>query len=483
MDRKSAGEMDLGVEVGKGMAAKMVQAAFGFAGAIIFARVLGPTGFGGFYLLLSLVELSKRPINGVSTAIQKRYAEANSPREELVGTLVWTSLVALGIVTVGVFTFEHTLVSYTGIQSAPILFVILFAAVANFPAYQNLLTSIGKLGVQTWIDTVRSVLTFAGQLLLVLLGYGAAGMAIGLSVGTFILLPLSHYYLRRLPRMPSKGTIRSVWTFARYSVPSIVVGKAYDRFDILLLGVLATPALAGQYEVAYKLTIPATFIAGLAGSGMMAKISDLHSREESVEQHITNTLAFSSLFAIPMFFGAMAMPRTTIVTVYGPEYRAAALLLIGLLLFRVISSQTSVLGNVVNGLNLPEYQLQASTIALAINIPLGIVLYFEMGALGVVVATVVAETLRYALMYRVIRRRIGATLLPRALLEQLVAGGIMFVIVEFSRQSIIVRSWIEFGLLVAIGVAVYFGVLFALSQHFRITVRSVLGQALGQVNQ
>jgi hypothetical protein len=53
--------MELGLEVSKGFLGKVVQAGFGFVGAIIFARVLGPTGFGGFFLLLSLVEISKRP--------------------------------------------------------------------------------------------------------------------------------------------------------------------------------------------------------------------------------------------------------------------------------------------------------------------------------------------------------------------------------------------------------------------------------------
>lgn len=482
MTRKQAGDMALGVEVGKGFVAKIIMAAFGFAGTIIFARVLGPTSFGGFYLLLSLVELSKRPISGVGTAIEKRYAEADTAREELVGAQLVFLLVALIVVVIGVFALGSPLVSYTGLQTAPALFVLLFAAVATFPVYQNLLVSIGHLGVETWIDMVRSILTFTAQLLFVLAGYSAAGMAYGLSIGTFLLFPVTHYYLRTLPAMPSWETLRSVWSFARYSIPSVIVGKAYDRFDILLLGALATPAVAGQYEVAYKLTVPAMFIAGLSGAGLMAKVSNLDSKGEDASQDISNTLAFSSLLSIPLFFGALAIAETTVVTVYGPEYRPAAALLIGLTLYRVIMTQSTVLVSIINGLNIPQDQLAASTVALIINIPLGIGLYFQMGALGVVVATVFAEVVRYAMLFRKIRQQTDATLLPRSLLEQVIAGAVMFLAVDAAERFIAIRSWVEFAGLLGIGGAVYVGILVVLSRHFRVTIRSILRQMLSEVN-
>lgn len=478
MSRKQAGDMNLGLEVGKGFIAKIIMAAFGFAGTIIFARVLGPTSFGGFYLLLSLVELSKRPVIGVGDAVKKRYAEANAPRQELVGVQLVFVLGMLLVAAVFVFVLSGPLVSYTGLQTAPALFLLLFAAVASFPIYQNLLTSIGNLGVETWIDTVRSVVTFVAQLLFVLAGYGAAGMAYGLSLGTFLLLPVTHYYLRTLPTAPSTDTLHSVWSFARYSTPSAIVGKAYDRFDILLLGALASPAVAGQYEVAYKLTVPAMFIAGLSGSGLMAKVSNLDSQGKDTSRAISNTLAFSSLLSIPLFFGALAIAERTVVTIYGPEYKSAAALLVGLALYRVLATQSGILVNAINGLNTPKDQLVASTISLLVNIPLGVGLYYQIGALGVVVATVIAESLRYAILYQKIRGQTDATLIPRALIEQIVAGATMFVAVDAAAQFVAVQSWVEFSGLVAVGGAVYFGVLLALSRHFRITIQSVFRQAL-----
>lgn len=465
--------MSLGLEVGKGFVAKVVQAALGFAGTVIFARVLGPASFGGFYLLLSLTQLPTQLVMGVSKAVQKRYAEAGAPRRELLGILFGSIGLALIAAAAGAFIFRDFLVSYTGLASAPWLFVLLFTAVANFPMYQNLLPSIGRLSAQTWIDTLRSFVTFPLQLLFVLAGYGAAGMAYGLSLGTFLLVPVTHYYLQTLPAVPTRATIRSVWSFARYSAPSNIFGTAYDRFDVLLLGFLATPAVAGNYEIAYKLTVPATFIAGLSGSGLMATLSDLDSRGEAFQTEISNTLAFSSLFAVPLFFGALAISRVTVVTIYSSEYRAAATLLIGIALYRLINTQANVLTDIVSGLDMPELQLRASAVTLAVNIPLGVFLYTQIGAVGVVVATVLAEFLRYLIMLWYVKQQTQARLVPRALLEQLAVGAVMALAVESTQQFITVQSWIDFGLLIGVGGLVYFGLLVVVSSHFRVTVEGV----------
>jgi len=465
--------MSLSSEVAKGFVAKVVQAGFGFVGTIIFARVLGPTGFGGFYLLLSLTQFPTRAVLGVSTAVQKRYAEVGSRRGQLVGTLVVVTLGSLAAVAVGVFAFRGFLISYTGLPAAPVLFVMLFVTTASFPIYQNLLTSIGRLSVQTWIDTVRSVVTFAFQLLFVAASYGAAGMAYGLALGTALLLPLTQYYLRTVPVIPSRETLRSVWSFARYSVPSKIVGNAFDRFDVILLGFLASPAAVGQYEVAYKLTVPAMFVAGLSGNGLMATLSDLESRDEEFREEVYNTLAFSSLFAIPLFFGALAISQATVVTVYGPEYRSAAALLIGLALHRVVSTQSTVLMNIVNGLDSPELQFRASIVTLLANVPLGIALYVWIGPVGVVIATVLAETVRYVMLFGPAKRLTGVTLLPRALFEQVIAGAAMFVAVELLQGVVSVRSWVDFAFLLAVGGLAYFGLLTAGSRHFRVTMEGV----------
>lgn len=477
MTDERAADRSLGLEIGKGFVGKLLQAVLGFAGTVLFARILGPTDFGGYYLLLSLIGIARRPIDGVSGATRKRFAESDAPRREIFGAQVLTNGLLIAVMGGVAMLAAGQLRSYTGLDDAGFLFVVLFGALVMFTPFQGFLVSIGRVGTQTWIDTLRSVVTFGLQLALVLSGLAAAGMVFGLAGATLLMLPLTHWYLRTVPALPSVEILRSIWSFAKYSIPATFVGKAYDRFDVLLLGFIASPAAAGQYEVAYKLTVPATFIASVAGSGLMARVSDLVSRGESVAEDIENSLAFTSSIAIPLFFGALAIPDAVVVTAYGPDYRAAALLLVGLGLYRVFHTQSTILVGLLSGLDRPDVEMNVSVVALAVNVVLGVSLYFVYGPFGVVLATVVAEALRYGAFHLFVRRETSARLVPRALLEQVAAGAVMFVAVEFVSRSVSVTSWRQLLVLVGFGAAVYFLVLTAISHHFRVTVRAVLEQA------
>lgn len=478
MSDESARDVSFGLEVSKGFVAKLLQAALGFAGTVIFARALGPTDFGGYYLLLSVIGLAERPIVGFSGATRKRFAESGTARTEIVGLQLVLNAVFVVAMAVGAMLFDGLLRSYTGLSDAGVFFFVLITGLTLFTTLQGFLASLGRVGVQTWIDTLRSVLTLGFQLALVLVGWAVAGMVAGLFLATVLMLPLTYYYLRTLPTLPSRETVASVWSFARYSIPATFVGKAYDRFDILLLGLVASPMAAAWYEVAYKLTVPAMFVAGLVSSGLMAKVSDAVSRRESAAEDIKNALAFASTLSIPIFFGALAIPRRLVVTAYGPGYEEAAVLLVGLALYRVIQTQTDVLVGLLQGLDRPDVQVRVSAVALVVNVVLGVGLYFRLGPIGVVLATVAAEAIRYVAFFRSASREVSVPLFQRAVLEEIVAGTVMYLVVDTVSNAIGIQSWQGLSLVVGSGGVVYFLVLFAISYHFRSTVRGLIAQVV-----
>jgi O-antigen/teichoic acid export membrane protein len=483
MTDSDPGEMKLGLEVLKGFWGKLLQALLGFVGTVIFARALGPNSFGGYYLLLSLVMLANRPIMGVAVATKKRFAELDADRSHIFGAQIIFNAAALVVAIAGAVAFSARLDSYTGLNNAAILFVVLFGSILTFAPTQELVAGTGKISVPVWIDTVRSLFTFPLQLGLVILGFGAAGMAFGLSLATLLCVPITLYYLRTVPTYPSRDTLKSVWSFARYSIGSRIVGRAYDELDPLLLGFLLTPSVVGYYQVAYKLTVPGTFISVLASSGMLAKVSNLDTKGKSIDTDVTNSVAFVSVLAVPIFFGALAIPEQLIITAYEAEYASAAELLIGLSLFSVVRTQSSLLADTLNGLNRPEIVLRGSAAALVINLAVGIPVTLEFGPIGVVVATVLAEAFRYALFFIIVRRETSANLLPRPLFEQIAAGVVMFGAVEIVHQTYVtIDSWIPLLLLLALGAGVYFATLIAISALFRNTIQSVIRDARHGVN-
>lgn len=471
-------DTSLGLEVAKGFSGKLIQAVLGFAGTILFARILGPTSFGGFYLLHTVVQMSLRPMMGVANASMKRFSEFGTDRREIVGTQLLFDVALVGLLVPLAFLLDGPFSAYTGIDGSASLYAVLLVALVLFGSFQQLLPARGRIGVEVWNDTLRSVFTTGLQVVFVFAGFGAAGMVYGLSAATYLTLPITHYYLRTIPTLPSRETLSSVWQFARYSVFNRIVGHAYDRLDVLLIGFLVTPAAVGYYEVALKFTVPAMFVSGLAGTGLMNKVSSADSKGESSTMDITNTVSYASIISIPLFFGSLAVARPLIVTVYGSEYVEAATLLVGLTLFAVLRSQSSPLESVVNGLDLPNLIVRIAAFTLGLNIVVGVPLIIEFGAIGAVFATVVAESVRYFLLFRLVRRETGAELISRPMKEQLLAGGLMFAVVRLVFEHVVsVDSWLHLSVLLALGGAVYFGTLALISRSFRVTLRSVYADA------
>lgn len=470
-----ASEVSLGGETAKATIAKFTMAASGFVGTVVFANLLAPSRFGGYYLLFALVKIADRPLLGLATASKKRLSEAESFRSELLSLQILAGGVWALVGGVAALLFGRFLRSYTGLPAAAPLFVLLLALLSTYDSLDTLVQATGRIGAATWTDAVRSYLTLPLQVGLVLLGYGAAGMALGLAGATILTLPVLVYVLHIVPEYPTRATAASVWTYARHSIPTAIVGKAYDRFDVVLLGLIVTPAAAGEYEVAAKLTLPAVFVAEVASSGLMARVSNLASKGERYAQDVTNTIAFAGILAVPILFGAIALPRQLVVTIFSPKYAGATDFLIGLALYRTVAAQTAPLGSALSGVDRPDVVKRVSIAALGLNVILGVGLTLWIGAIGVVIATILAELLRYVVLSARLKQTTpDVKIVPRPLAEQVLGGVVMFVVVVAAESVVVVDSWVDLGLLVGLGAITYSVFLLAVSESVRVTVGSVI---------
>ncbi|ADJ15503.1 lipopolysaccharide biosynthesis protein [Halalkalicoccus jeotgali] len=478
MTGTDASSVSLGGETVKATLAKFTMAAIGFVGTIVFARVLGPTGFGGYYLLFSLVKLVDRAVSGWGSATKKRYSEATTDGDEILGGQLAFTVVWVGLSGIGLLIGSNWLVGYTGLPEAPVMFAVLLVAVTLYEPTEQVVQARGLIGAATWIDAFRSALTFPLQLAFVLLGFGAAGMAYGLAIATLLAVPVLWRFIDCRPRVPSRDTLQSLWSYARYSIPNSFLGQAYDRFDVLLLGFLLAPAVAGYYEVAFKLTLPAAFVMMSAASGLMARVSNKHSRNEPFAEDVSNTLSFSSVLAVPMVFGAFVLSEPLVVTLYGPEYAPAAAFVVGLAVYQLLTTQRGPLSRTIDAVDRPDVNTVLSMLALGVNVVLGIVLTLEFGGIGVVVATVIAESIRYGVSAAYVRRILPeVTLLPRTLLEQVGAAAVMVLVVLLLREVVPIQRWYHLLAVVAAGALVYGAVLLAGSRKLRVTIEGVVRES------
>lgn len=474
MSDTEASEVSLGGETAKATLAKFTMAVAGFLGTIAFARLLGPVGIGGFYLLMTVVGLANRPIAGLGGAVQKRLSETDFKSGEAMTittavALVWT------VVSIGAaYLFSERLISLVGFDDAVPAFGVLLGTLNLFILYQAAVSATGRIGWTRWIDAFRSYLTLPAQLLLVWIGFGAAGMAYGESIATgLLLIPLLH--ATSAFERPTWETARSLWEYAKYNIPNKYLSRAYSELDMLILGALLTQGAAGHYGVALRLSTPAMFIAMVAGSGLFARVSNLRSKGEPIAEDINNTLSFASLFAIPMLFGAIVLDRQIVTTLYGTEFGSAAPLLIGLLVYQLVRTQSDTLEQVVGGLDRPNVVTRVYVVLFLVNVMTGVGFTIWLGAIGVVLATVLTESLRYGGLAIYLRReQLSFTLVSRSMITQLFSGLLMGIILYTIETIVRIDSFTSLGILITLGATVYFTVLLVISHHFRQTIIGAL---------
>ncbi|MFC6755564.1 hypothetical protein ACFQER_01175 [Halomicroarcula sp. GCM10025894] len=106
---------------------------------------------------------------------KKRVSENPDDTSQILGAQILGNLTWLSVAALGTFLFADLVVSYTGLQRAPLFIVTLLGSVGVFSTFQSLLKGHGRINLATWIDTVRSYLTTPLQIGLILLGWGAGG--------------------------------------------------------------------------------------------------------------------------------------------------------------------------------------------------------------------------------------------------------------------------------------------------------------------
>ncbi|SEO60402.1 Membrane protein involved in the export of O-antigen and teichoic acid [Halorientalis persicus] len=476
---------DFGEQVGFGFVGRLLTAALGLAGTVVVARMTIPEVYGLYFFIYGVADTLNNPFGGWVEGCRKRITESEAEEGEIMGAYVlglalFTVFGVAVIAIAGEFGAQYIPVDGLG-QHWPVL-AALFVGL-NLTQQTGMILSVRpNFGYHSWIDLLKTVLKYVGQIGLVVLGYEAGGLVLGTALALVVVAPLPFRLIGVRPQLPTRATVRRIWTFAKPKFPQSMLNTMMGRIDTILIGVLATSAFVGYYNVALRISAPAIFVTQLISNGAYGDISDLHSRGEAVAERLRHSASYSSVLSVPLFFGALILGREILVTAYEPKYAAAGTFLVLIALYRLLITQEQVFASAINGLDMPYTSFRISLVKFVTNVAGSVGLFFVMGPIGVVVGSTIAQFVTYALSVYAVKVKVPSlTIVPKPLLHQFVAGGVMAAVTWGIRQVVPVRSWVYVVALVGAGAAVYGAVLLAVSEHHRATLRNVLGGLLGKV--
>jgi O-antigen/teichoic acid export membrane protein len=468
--------LSIGRETLVALGAKGLNAVLGFGGVVIFANELGDVGLGEYRTVLAAAFVLTQVPGGTATAVKKRVSEVDVDVPQYLGAGLLIHLVFSVLISLGFLVLQTPAVGYFGSIELAGGVILIVLSLGLFNITNRFYAGIGYPALSSWIDSARSVLTVGFQIAFLLLGMEAFGLVVGFFVGTVLSAVLSVAVAGELPTRPTRRAFERIYDFACWVIPASFVSNAYSSADVLLIRWLVGPSPVGVYTVANQLAQPAVLFSSSITDALDVKSSGRDSAGLGVREDLKNSISYAGLIAIPMVFGALAIPNALMTTLFGPTFRdAPGLALVGMTLFQLFKVYGSPLGTVTRATDRPRLSFRVGLGILAFHLPLAVALGHRFGLLGVIASTVVAEFVRFSVYQIIAHRLFGGVVLTRPMLDQAAAGAIMFGVVElFTRNFVTITGWVCLLIVVGVGAATYFLALLGVSRHFRVTLGNVL---------
>ncbi|USZ69745.1 flippase (plasmid) [Halorussus salilacus] len=378
--------------------AETVSVVLSFLAIMYYARELGAARLGTFFLFQATLFVLRRPADlGLRIAVQKRISEGSHP-ESVLTTSLLLKLGLLSLTIWGLLAVRGFVADYIGLDLTWFLVVALVLHELS-SLMKNALSGELRVGETAIIDFVYNVVMYGGGVLLVYAGYGVVGLVVSVIAGLALRLVLAFRAVDTGFGRPSMERARSLAAYAKFTVVPSVGHQVHQWMDTLILGVLATNAAVGVYEVAWRIGGPVLLAAQSIGVAIFPQFSswDSAGSRDSIERLFSRVLTPSMFLVFPAFFGTLVLAEEILTLVFDAEFGAAWLALIIIMAGKIPSGIKTLAGDALYGLNKPKYVTIATIVTITANFVLNVILISAFGIVGAATGTMVSVTIGMAL--------------------------------------------------------------------------------------
>ncbi|ADJ14081.1 oligosaccharide flippase family protein [Halalkalicoccus jeotgali] len=449
--------MDLSRSALKVFLAKGGNAVVFFAGITVFARELGASQIGVFFLFQTVLGLTTIVADvGVRGALEKRLSEGQRPDTMLATAMALKLLTVSGAIGVLLLARPY-LNGYLGGEYTALLVVAL--VVQEFAdLFIQAVRGELRVGETAIIEFAREAVWVTSGLAFVAAGYGVIGLMYGLVLGSATAACWAFAKLETTVGRPAELSAWSLYDYAKYYFLSSVSGKVYQWMDVAIIGLFLTYADVGAYEVAWEVTLLVLLVSKTLSITLFPQMSQWSSEAaiDRIEAVVPNAIGIALFLSIPAFVGIVVLNYEVLAVIFGSEYTIAAGVLVVLMLEKVFQSVNDVLGSTLRGIDRVDLVARAVVVTIAINLVLNVALVLSIGLLGAAIATTSAAIVQTLLNARYLSQNITLQIPYRLIAWCLVSAAAMGLVVVGVRAALPFGGIALLASCIGAGVASYF---------------------------
>lgn len=403
----------------------------GFLSTIYFARTVGASVLGGYFLFLAYLSIINLVADGgFGGAAIKRISEGEE-QDAYFSAFVVLRSVFVTLVVVILIIFRSYFVDLN--EAGTFIWLILALIVGILVGViQSGINGCGKMGISATAGFINSFSRIIVQVIAVFLGYGVAGLTGGFVVGIVVssIVQLRffdlHFVHFNWKHIKSLATF-SVWVFL-ISSGAIVFSTA----DTIMIGYYLSNADVGVYRIILQFTLLASFTTAALGSTLYPRVSRWGKTGETglIEESLSRAFTYSLVLAIPMFAGGVLLGDKLLYYFYGSEFGQGYMTMVVLFIVQIVNILYFFLSSYLTALDHIKDLFKITVMAVVANIALNASLIPLVGIVGAALATLVTMGLN-------------------AVLTMWVLSKILTIRVEFDSLLNILKASVMMGLFVA----------------------------------
>ncbi|WP_157449110.1 lipopolysaccharide biosynthesis protein [Deinococcus peraridilitoris] len=408
------------------MAGFATRSGSGFAINIMLARLLGPASYGVIAIASLVISLGLLIADsGLSASlVQRKEIHDNDVRTAFTAQ----TLIGIGLALSIALSAPLLAHAYSQPILAPVLQVLAFTLVLQSASQ----TSAALL--RRRMDFRRIQKTQVGSYLLSYLGFGIPAAYLGLGVwsltGAQVLQTTLNlallYHATRHPIAPLLQRDTHMLHFGGRILATNIVNWVSTYLDSFLLGRAFGTATLGLYNRAFfLLNTPVTVVVSASQGVLFAATSRTQNQTDTARQTYLATFGGLATVIVPAFMTAAAAAASLVEATYGQQWVNAIPFVLPLAIAMPLFALMAIAGPILAGLNRPQEELRAQSLAALVAIP-ALLLAASWSLAALVWVGVFVHALRFTLMTAAACNvlRVSAGTISRILLRAVLLAGL-----------------------------------------------------------